>query len=368
MTRISQKASDSILILSIITIPMTQIIPTNQTATGSYLVASHTFEEHMKHYTPEQAETLRFWFYLGKQNSWSLKDLEKKSGASSTTITRLFRNLYEGDVDGQIAKLTKARENFAESAENPDFIPTSLSKVFFAACEKTRGLANVTLMWGAMGIGKTTIAEEYQRQNNHGKTILIRFPVGASFAYFVQCVAKATGVATRSQSQFHMREKIIATLAAGKRLVLVDELHQAFLTTRGDTAVRCCEFLRELKDLSGCGLVLIGTELLQKEFFSGIHKASLAQLVDRGTVQIPLKSKPTDSDVKKFLAHYDLAWPGPGDGAAASILNDVLQSSGLRKLTMHLRDGLAFANKRDEPYTWFHFTAAHDAIKSLSNR
>lgn len=345
---------------------MIPIVSTDQSSTGSYLVASHIFEGNMKNYTPEQADTLRFWFYLGKQNAWGLSELAKRTGASSTTITRLFRCIYEGDIGGQIEKLAKSRANFAESAENPDFIPTSLSKIFFAACEKTRGLGNVTLMWGPMGIGKTTIAEEYQRQNNHGKTILIRFPVGVTFAYFVQCVAKAAGVSTRSQSQFHMREKIIATLAAGKRLVIVDELHQAFLTTRGDTAVKCCEFLREIKDLSGCGLVLIGTELLQQEFFEGIHKASLAQLVDRGTVQIPLKKKPTDGDVKKFLAHYGLAYPGEADGDAETVLDAIIKSSGLRKLTMHLRDGLSYANKREEPYTWFHFTAAHDAIKSLS--
>ena len=340
----------------------------NSAQTGSYLVASHTFEGNMKNYTPEQADTLRFWFYLGKQNNWGLTELGRRTGVSSTTITRLFRCVYEGDIAGQIEKLGKARQTYAETAENPEFIATSLSKIFFAACEKTRALGNVTLMWGAMGIGKTTIAQEYQRQNNHGKTILIRFPVGATFAYFVQCVAKAAGVSTRSQSQFHMREKIIATLAAGQRLVLVDELHQAFLTTRGDTAVKCCEFLRELKDLSGCGLVLIGTELLQKEFFDGIHKASLAQLVDRGTVQIPLKSKPTDGDVKKFLAHYGLTMPDENHADAAAIIDAILKSSGLRKLTMHLRDGKAYANKRDETYHWGHFVAAHDAIVTLSRK
>lgn len=45
---------------------MIPIVSTDQSSTGSYLVASHIFEGNMKNYTPEQADTLRFWFYLGK--------------------------------------------------------------------------------------------------------------------------------------------------------------------------------------------------------------------------------------------------------------------------------------------------------------
>lgn len=336
----------------------------SQRLTGSYGIASHNFEATLNNYPENAREVLRYWFFLGKDKAWSLSKLQEATGVSTTTLSRVFRGVYGAEIESVIITLEKARLTYAESVDNPDFIETSLARRLFATFDKTRALGNVSIVWGKMGIGKTAVASEYQRRNNHGKTILVRFPAGATFAFFVAHVAKACGVSSRSQSQLQQREKIYQVLAAGKRLLVVDELHQAFLTTRSDTAVKCCEFLREVLDVSGCGLVLIGTQLLKDSIFSGPHKDALAQLVDRGTVQIPLPDKATKTDVKAFLANYGLQFPAPEDPAAV-ILNDILVSYGLRKLTMHLRDGAAYARKRQETYTWHHFVLAFEAIQSL---
>ena len=334
--------------------------------TGTYGISAENFEGVLKNYPEHAAEILRYWFYLGKERNWSLSKLQEATGLSTTTISRVFRGVYEAGIESAIERLEKAKLNFVESIGNPDFIETSLARRIFAICDKTRALANVAIIWGILGIGKSTILLEYQRLNNHGKTLYVRFPTGATFAFFVAHIAKCCGVSTRSQSQLQQREKIIHVLSAGKRLLVVDELHQAFLTTRTDTAIKCCEFLREIVDLSGCGVVLVGTKLLEESIFRGPHKEALAQLVDRGTVQIPLPSKATKSDIKAFLAHYGLQFPGEAHHEAARILNDIIASSGLRKLTMHLRDGAAFAARREETYTWEHFVAAFEAIQTLS--
>jgi DNA transposition AAA+ family ATPase len=162
------------------------------------------------------------------------------------------------------------------------------------------------------------------------------------------------------------RAAIFRVLAAGQRLLIVDELHQAFLTTRTDTAVKCCEFLREISDTAGCGMALVGTELLEESFFRGPHKDALRQLVDRGTVQVSLPAKATQADYRKFLAAYGLEFPTQNDPEAATILGDIVKAAGLRKLTLHLRDGAAYAAKLQQPYAWPHFVAAFDAIQSLS--
>jgi DNA transposition AAA+ family ATPase len=338
-----------------------------QQPTGSLSIAAHTFEAILTNtYSPEDHDILRFWFFAAKERGWSLGKLCQVTGISTTVLSRIFNGKYQTDGLSIIAKLRKARETYAESADNPDFIETALARRMFLLFDKTRALRNVTILWGEMGIGKTTIITEYQRQNNHGRTLIVRFPAGASFAFFVAHVARACGVATRSQSQFQQREKIYQVLAAGQRLLIIDELHQAFLTTRADTAVKCCEFLREIADVAGCGLVLVGTELLKKEIFTGIHKDALKQLVDRGTVQVPLPAKASKKDYSAFLAFYGLSFPTEADGEALATLEDIIKSAGLRKLTMHLRDGLAYATRRQEPYAWPHFTAAFEAIQSLS--
>lgn len=335
--------------------------------TGSLSIAAHDFEAILANtYPPEDHDVLRFWFFAAKERGWSLGKLCQATGISTTVLSRMFRGVYQTDGTAILSKLRKARENFAQGADNPDFIETSLARRMFTLFDKTRALRNVSILWGEMGIGKTACITEYQRQNNHGRTLVVRFPAGASFAFFVAHVARACGVATRSQSQFQQREKIYQVLTAGQRLLIIDELHQAFLTTRTDTAVKCCEFLREIADVAGCGLVLVGTELLKKEIFTGPHKDALRQLVDRGTVQVPLPSKANKKDYAAFLAFYGLNFPGEADGEATAILEDIIKSAGLRKLTMHLRDGLAYATRKQEPYAWHHFTAAFEAIQSLS--
>lgn len=333
---------------------------------GSLAIAAHNFEQVLlDKYDEESAEVLRFWYFTAKEHGWNISRLSKVTGISTTTLFRLFRGEYPADHKSAVAKLEKAKENFHESSDNPDFIETSLSARLFAIFDKTRALKNVSILWGKMGIGKTECINEYTRRNNHGRTITVRFPAGASFTFFMGHLSRAVGVA-RTQSAPEQREKIVKILGAGQRLLIIDELHQAFLTTRADTAVKCCEFLREIADLSACGLVLVGTEALEESVFRGQHKEALRQLVDRGTVQVALPSKATKTDYKKFLAAYGLDFPGDSDGDAASILNDIIKSHGLRKLTLHLRDGASYANKRNEDYQWHHFVDAFRAIQSLS--
>lgn len=333
---------------------------------GSLNIGAHDFEVILaNHYDDHASDVLRYWFFTAKKLNWNLGRLARATGLSTTTLHRLFRGEYGAKPGSAIATLDAVRATFAESADNPDFIETSLAKRMYAAFDKTRALKTVTILWGRLGIGKSVIAKEYIRTKPIGQTMFVRVPAGASFAVFVKTVARALGVARGGRTD-EIRERIIQLLAMGQRLLIVDELHQAFLTMRGDTSVKVCEFLREIQDESQCGMVLIGTEVLEEHIFRGPHKAALEQLVDRGTIQIPLPQKATQPDIRKFLDAYGLDFPDSNQSPdAARILNDIIRSAGLRKLTIHLRDGKAFANKREESFTWDHFVAAYDAIQAL---
>jgi DNA transposition AAA+ family ATPase len=316
-------------------------------------------------YDAKTADVLRFWFFTAREQGWNLTRLAKTTGVSTTTLYRLFRGEYAADAGNAAARLIMARETFRDSAENPDFIDTSLAKRLFTVFDKTRALRNVSIVWGKMGIGKSVCIGEYARRNP-GRTSVVRFPAGSTFAYFVQEVGRAVGVA-KLQASSQLRERITHILGMGQRLLIVDELHQAFLTTRTDCAVRCCEFLREVSDVSQCGLVLVGTELLEESIFRGPHKDSLRQFVDRGTVQVSLPALATQKDIQQFLQAYGLDFPNASkEPAAHAILEDLIKSAGLRKLTLHLRDGAAYASRRGESNEWKHFTAAFQAIQSLS--
>ncbi len=332
----------------------------------NYHISPDLFEGVIVNLPVDQAEILRWAYFRGKELGLSLSALARNLGVSSTTLSRVFRGVYNADIASLCDTLRKVRASKAEAVGNPDFVQTSLANRMFRVFDRVRALCTVGIIWGEMGIGKTIVTEAYKQQNNHGRTIYVRCGPKMTFAQFVVHVARSMNVTAKNTQLRAIRYKIIKLLKAGERLLIIDELHEIFLTCKGDTAVAICEFLREIYDESGCGMVLIGTEVIEHEFLRGQHKLALAQLVDRGTIQIALPNKPTKQDVAAIIKRFGLAVPDEREPEAAMIIGDILKSAGLRKLTLHLRDGAAFAAKRQERYTWGHFVTSFEDLQTMA--
>jgi DNA transposition AAA+ family ATPase len=339
------------------------------TTTTNYNIAPDHFEQVISKLPPAQQDVIRWWYFLGKDRGWPLSQLAKACGSSSTTLSRVFRGEYGAELDKLCTSLTKARESFHETVDNPEFIMTSLAREIFAINDRVRALRTVAFLYGEMGIGKTTVQEEYKHRNNHGRTIYYRCEPGMTLVQFIQSFAMACGIGYKSRvTQLKIREKLYSLLGAGQRLVIIDELHQLFLRRPGAdlTPVLQCEFLRCLHDKSGCGMVLTGTHALEQ--YMTDQKKILAQLLDRGTMPIQLPNKPTAEDARAFVKHFGLSPLTSSEPEAAAIVKDILTSAGLRKFTLHLRDGAATAAKRGEKYTWSHFCTAFEDLQSLGKR
>lgn len=339
------------------------------TTTTNYNIAPDQFEIVIGRLPVAQQDIIRWWYFLGKDRGWPLSQLAKACGSSSTTLSRVFRGEYGAELDSLCKSLTKARESFHETVDNPEFIMTSLAREMFAINDRVRALRTVAFLYGQMGIGKTTVLEEYKHRNNHGRTIYYRCEPGMTLVQFIASLAGACGINFKSkQTQLRIREKLYTLLAAGQRLLIIDELHQLFLRRPGAdlTPVLQCEFLRCLYDKSGCGMVLTGTHALEKYMVD--QKKILSQLLDRGTMPIQLPDKPTAEDARAFVKHFGLPPLTNADPEASAIVKDILSSHGLRKFTLHLRDGAATAAKRGEKYSWSHFCTAFEDLQSLGKR
>lgn len=358
--------------------PNTAVIPAapesgivSQYHNTNYNTAPDVFEKVISELPAEQQDILRFWYFLGKERNWSLSKLATKSGSTSSTLSRVFRGEYNAELDSLCAKLRKAKESFTETVENPDFIMTSLAKQMFRIFDRSRALRTVAFMNGVMGNGKTTNSLNYKRLNNHGRTLYYRCEPGLTLVQFITEIASAAGISHKKQTHLRLREKLYTILGSGNRLFIVDELHQLFLRRASNdiTPVLQCEFLRLMFDKAaeigaGCGLTIISTDALEKHLID--NKEALAQLTDRGTITVKLPAKPTKGDVEAFIKSYRLPDLTAKYPLAQAIVADILKASGLRKLTLHLRDGAATAKKAGEPYAWHHFTTAVEDIKSLS--
>ncbi len=324
------------------------------------------FETAIADLPDEQRDILAFWYDYAATREISQRELARMIGVSDSAISQAFHNKYKAGLDNLCQRMLAAKDNLPQAIANPHFIMTSLAKQMFTIFDEARALQTVMLVWGVKGIGKTVIGREYKRRNNHGRTHYYRCSPGLSLNQFIQSLAAALGVSPkRRMSLLQTRQLIIRLLSAGQRLLIVDELHQLFLRDSRGCAVLICEFLREIYDVSECGLVLIGTRAMVSHLVEGTHADALEQLIDRGEDPVELPSKPTRSDAAAAISHYGLDPSFAGETEAAAIVADIFARSGLRKLTRHLRAGAAFAARSGEPYQWRHFVAAQKRHASI---
>lgn len=342
--------------------------PTTQTT--NYNISPDKFEQVIAPLPEDQQDVLRWWYFLGKDKGWSLVQLARACGSSSTTLSRVFRGDYGAGLSKLCGELDNARKSFSETVDNPEFTQTSLADILFALADSTRSLRTVLIAMGEMGIGKTTCLLEYKRRNNHGRTIYYRCEPGLTLPQFIASLAAACGIGYKSkQTQLRLRDKLYSLMGAGQRLLIIDELHELFLRREKNdiTPILQCEFLRTIFDKAeetggGCGLMLVGTKTLE-QYMTKAGEA-LGQLLDRGE-KVDLPAKPSAGDARAIVAQFGLPPLTAAETDASTIVADILLASGLRKLTLNLRNGATYAKRLKQPYLWHHFVTAHDDRKSL---
>lgn len=334
-------------------------------------VSPDVFEGHMSNLEEDQREILQFWFYYALERDWSQKELGRRAGVSDSSLSLAFRGQYPAKLDALCKTLRNARENLHQSVANPHFIMTALAGQMFELFDETRALQTVLISWGKKGIGKTEIAKEYKRRNNHGRTFYHRCSPAMTFGQFVTSLAASMNIPSHRHSHLRLREKIISVLKAGQRLLVIDELHELFLQkerSRGTAAVLICEYIREIFDRAECGVVLIGTRVMVSELRDGVHRAALEQMLDRGLEPVELPDKPTKADLAEFINHFHLDPAFTGANEAAEIVAKIFRETGLRKLVLHLRAGKKLATGKSETYGWHHFVAAYQRLEAITKK
>lgn len=313
--------------------------------------------------TTEQEATIWWLYAFAREQGWDLVTVAREVGVHSTTLYRVFNGKYGAKVDSiceEIARFRKLAEERATIRKVP-YVETSIARTVWAACDAALLWQTVVMVFGDSQIGKTTAAEEYARQHNHGQTKFVRMPASSGVQLFAREFARACYVSPR-QSFEGLRESILNALD-DKTLVIVDEIHQVFSSCRQDSQVKVLEFIREVYDRKKCGLVLIGTHVFETELMQGKLKHLMEQLRRRCTHRVVLPKRPPARDVAAFARAFGLAAP---EGEAAAICDDMIHSSGLGMLVKYLQAANRMAGKQKKPLTWDHFVAAHDLFAKLS--
>lgn len=312
----------------------------------------------------DEARDLTWWFYCyARDNRWRLKDCADAIGTSPTTVHRLFNGSYGAAYDGIVAAVARFKKQADERAKRRQigFVETTAWAKISRICNAALYDNMPAFIYGASQIGKTECLKEFARRNNHGTTRYIRMPASPTFQFFLKTVAEACYISTR-QNHDILRRRIMDAVDQ-RNLLIVDEVHQAMCTTSEGAARKIVEFMREIYDRTGCGVVLCGTKVFRDEFERGRQALIYDQFRRRGMLELTLPDTPSRGDINKIARAFELQAP---EGDVLELVKTMLQTSGLGKYIKFLQYANGVSVSRQERLSWTHFTDAYAGVKALS--
>lgn len=305
-------------------------------------------------------KSLVVWFFTdARSKKESLAQAAQHIRYDATTLSRLFRGQYEGNL----AKVLKAIKGYRqlcgerERLSRAEFVETSIWEQIRQTCDFALLRRRPVRIVGVSQIGKTAALLEYQRRSD----FLVRYariPSAPTFRNIVETIAEACGISTETHAKLSvLRARILKSLDANS-LLIVDELHELAITASRQVALNAVEWFREIYDQRRCGLVLCGTRSMEDDLFSGACKGWLDQLDQRCVRVTNLPLRLSEEDITLTAKAYGLPEPGP------EVL-DGLKLLRMGRLTLALQLATDVAARRGVDPSWPLFASALSTIRGV---
>jgi DNA transposition AAA+ family ATPase len=315
--------------------------------------------------TQDQMDAVWWLFAYSKDNGVSMPDLARRCGYdANTTLWRVFNGTYGAKLDNVVANINRFKKECLGRATDVPFIETTVARKVHAVCNAAWQSHTIAMIWGESQTGKTLALEEFARNNNHGRTKYIRLPATAGVQLVAKVIAKACYVSPESAFE-GLRDRILKAISSDT-LVIIDEAHECFLCYQKGSAIKVFEFLREIYDRTGCGMVICGTNVLRDEIMVGKMQLMLRQLDRRGIIKVQLPDVTPMRDCEKIAREW-LKLPAP-EGEAREIIKDMVLKTGLNAYVHFLKAAGRLAAGEKTSVNWGHFVRAYGIIRSLSEK
>ncbi|MBR6734878.1 MAG: ATP-binding protein [Kiritimatiellae bacterium] len=316
-----------------------------------------------------------WWLYnYAQENHLKEADLAAKMKAyDKNTLYQLFRGSYGvsgGEKFASWSNIVKTIREFKSieieemKKKNIGIIDTEVKQTVWRCCDAALNDGMVSFIYGNTQIGKSTCLRAYQREHNHGQTIYIEMGSGWTRARFVRELARKFGNGVKATKAWALEDAIFDTLTR-RNLLIVDEFHKA-LTTTGDRQQRTVlEFIRDIRDQTGCGLVLCATKVGMENFETGANRLTFNQLIGRSIIKAVLPDRPPVRDLNAIARAFGLPVPQGDDLRRVKEL--VRTTFGLSRLFAYLQKTYAMMNKVKQPMTWAAFAKVMNGYLALEN-
>lgn len=322
-------------------------------------IAGDTVTLNTADYPEEQRNLIRWAYAFAKENDWSWDELASNLKVSTTTFYRIWHGDYKNPATGQavdVSGICEKIERFKRLAEERaytrrmPFVETSVFRRVEKLCKEALIMQTIACIYGESQIGKTESLKEVKRRNNHGQTKYVLMPASAGVQSMMKAIAEACNISVNTS--FEALRGRVANHLDDSMLLIIDEVHECFVSYQKTSMVKCLSVLRQLQETTQCGLVLCGTNVFRTEMEKGEFSQSLKQLRKRGIWELQLESTPTQADLALIAQHYKLGQP---TDEAAELVKWIAKEMGLGKYTKFMARAAQLAAKKEERFTWDHF-------------
>ena len=324
--------------------------------------------------TPDQGEQI-FWLHgHSLSHNLTLPLLSRQTGISKATLSLLFSGKYPADDWTQIiARIIKYREQSDNLIKTADvgFIETTTAKLIFKLCKQALYDNMPAYIYGASQLGKTRALEEFVRRCNSPAIKYLRCRSGMTKARLARLLGRACHLRNLDRlSSADIIDGVVASLNNSSLLIL-DEFHMCLNTVKPDVSRQLVEFVREIFDLTHCGLVLCSTKVGLAAFEEGPNRLVFDQMRRRGILKVVLADVPPVKDINDFARAFDLPCP---HGDELAFIKSLIRVRGLGVFASYLsnaRRKIDAHNMKspDEPLTldWSYFLKLAKGFEALSN-
>lgn len=185
----------------------------------------------------------------GKARAW----LGKKTGIPGGTMSQILSGKYPSSPSKQLATCAEAIEvEEARMADGPaGYVKGSVHKLVNVVCDRTRKHANIGVVTGFVGVGKTRTLKEYCAVKS--LTLLVEASPRMTPGVLLTVLLEQLGTTVPPGLDRKFRE-VVRVIGGTNYLVLVDEAEKL--------SAAALEYLRRIRDVARVGVVLVGTEKL----------------------------------------------------------------------------------------------------------
>ena len=284
----------------------------------------------------------RYWEEAARRGL-SLRAAAKAAGLDGSVLCRAVKGTYAWDAAAVEAKCAAAMEVM----EGGGIFDTSVVRGCRTVCSAVTAARQIGLVWGPLQCGKTTALRDYVRRTR--EACYCRVASRPGLPILAEELAKALGSANAEGATFRENRRHIMDNAAD-RLLIVDEMHEAFITHGFQRAVDYIEFLREVHDRTGCGLLLCGTDAMPRGFQDKHYAPVLRQTWERGIIRKTIAALPPWKDVAAAARHHGAA--EELDAAAADHWRVKLRGMSFGSVCRLLRSARIMADNRGKAMCW----------------